>query len=415
MIYIVIFLFALLLSAFFSGVETGFIRIDPIKVNYLKDHPTHAMQQFTRLLEEKNKILSTMLIGNNLSLIIASTCITSFLLNIVHIHEQESIIATLIVTPVLLLFGEIIPKSFFLHNPIRKVNLLLPLILFFRSLFSPCVWLINFYTRWLINHLLPKRFRTSESVSVEDLHHILKQLRLDSDTTQKEKMYIARVLRFHKTQAKEIMKPLIDVIALEHNATIRQAIELMSSSGYSRLPVYTDSIDSITGIIHAKDLLNTCAHEQINRPLPLDIIKEVVYVPETKRISEILAEFQKFRHELFVVIDEYGASVGVVSLEDVLEEIFGEIYDEYDDDNEEYLFPLGKNTFIVSGRLDVDVFNDRFSCNLPKHNYETLAGFILYLAGRIPFQGETFHFHNLAFTVLKANQMKIDQLKLKIN
>lgn len=414
MLYIIVFLTSLLFIAFFAGVETGVISIDPIKVYYWKGHQSRKMKALSQLIEKKEKLISLVLIGNNLCLIIASAVVTSYLINVFHLKEQGSILATLITTPLLLVFGEIIPKASFLHNPTGKILFLLPLITFFRILFKPFIWATDLFTRLILTSLLPDSLKSSDHLSREDFKILLDQMQTDNDTEKKERLYISRILRFHKTQAKEAMIPLIDVTAIEQSDTIRHAITLMTQTGLSRLPVYSDSIDSIIGIIHVKDLLCQIRLDQSDGNLPVDLIKSVAYVPETKKISEILSEFQKYHNHTSVVIDEYGASVGLISIEDVLEEIFGEIYDEYDQQSDELMYPLGKNVFILSGRLDIDILNDRLSLQIPKQNYETVAGFLLSLAGRIPEQDEMFHYKNLSFTILASDRMKIDRVRLKL-
>ncbi|MFC1848635.1 hemolysin family protein, partial [candidate division CSSED10-310 bacterium] len=326
-VYVITFIFAVVFCGYCSGIETGFIRVSPVQLNKLQKKGVRQAERLAKLLAEKEEILASILIGNNVSIIISSAVATSFLINYIHLQEQGSFFATIVVTPLLLVFGEIFPKTLFLHNSLPKVLFLTPLLAFFRLLFFPIIRAMTLFTNFIFKHLIPNLAKSNELLSREDILLLLSLMKPESSIQKKEQLYISRLFRFQRTLAKEAMKPLLDITTLKDTATMSELLSIMESTGFSRIPIYKENIDNIVGIIHAKDALMHCTPSQLLKPIAAQLLRPVTYVPETKRISSLLAEFQKRHQHSAIVIDEYGAPVGLLTIEDILEEIFGEIYD----------------------------------------------------------------------------------------
>lgn len=411
--YLLAFITALLFSAYFSGTETGFIRADPEKIADNTERG-YGVTFLKKILRDKDELLSMTLIGNNLSVIIASTVATSYLINTFHLHEEGTLIVTLIVTPLLLFFGEILPKTLFLQNPLGKLTALTPLILITRFLFYPFIRVITFFTDTVVKLLIPEKIRIRNRLSRDDLKNLLHYIKVNSDVEKREQLYLSRLLSFYETQVREILRPLVDITAVPDSITIRELASLIQETGFTRIPVFHDSIDRIVGIIHAKDILFLGKNKDLDAPLPHSLLRPVIYIPETNHLGSILSLFQDQHVYSAIVINEFGSVEGIISIEDVMEEIFGEIQDEFDTEYDDLLYPLGQNVFIVSGRYEIDSFNNHFHCTIPKHQYETIAGFLLYLAGDIPPVGTTIKYRKFSFHIIKADNRKIEKIRLEI-
>jgi CBS domain containing-hemolysin-like protein len=219
---------------------------------------------------------------------------------------------------------------------------------------------------------------------------------------------INRIFDFTKTRVKEGMVPLIEVKALDEENTVGDAINLIASQGHSRIPVYRERVDNIIGVVNSFDLFTAPRTEEKLGKL----IRSCFYVPESKPIDELLLEFQRSGNHIAVVVDEYGGAVGIITIDDILEEIVGEIRDEYDTE-EEMIVHLKNDQFLINGRMEIDQINERLGLNLPRGSYETLGGFLLELFGHIPSQGERVQYQNLTFTVLRASDRLIREVRVK--
>jgi CBS domain containing-hemolysin-like protein len=230
-----------------------------------------------------------------------------------------------------------------------------------------------------------------------------------SDLSPEEVTMIDRLFDFAHTTVKEAMIPLVEVEAVEDNAPIKEVVALIGAKGYSRIPVYEERIDNIIGVINSFDLLDSSLSEGTLKPF----IRTVPYVPEVKPVDDLLIEMQKQRNHLAVVVDEYGGGVGIITIEDILEEIVGEIEDEYDEDKKLYR-KTGKNKYIVSSRMEINQMREAFSLILPEGDYETLGGFLLERFGHIPQPGEVLHFDKMIFTALNSDERSIGRVKIEI-
>jgi CBS domain containing-hemolysin-like protein len=246
-------------------------------------------------------------------------------------------------------------------------------------------------------------------VTREELRLIFKMSRKGSDLTPEEVTMIDRLFDFAHKTVKETMVPLVEVVAVEDTATVKEVLELIDVKGHSRFPVYHERIDNIIGVINSFDLLDS----SLSQGSLTSFIRTASYVPEVKPVDDLLIEMQKQRKHLSIVVDEYGGSVGIITIEDILEEIVGEIEDEYDPDKKLYR-KAGEGKYIVNARMEVDQMGELLPLTLPEGDYETLGGFLLEQFGHIPQPGEVFHFRNMTFTVLSSDERSIGRVEIKI-
>jgi len=406
-LYAIIFLTFLALEAFFSGSEIALIAANPQKIRKSSQVSPSRIEMTLDLLKDRERILATTLCGTNLSVVTNSILITSFLLS--QLSEKGELYAVILLTPLLLIFGEIIPKTLFQQHA-NSIALKVAYPIWLASyVFYPLVFLITKVTQYLFHLSGAKRSHGLPFVTREELRLIVKMSRKGSDLTPEEITMIDRLFDFAHTTVKEAMVPLVDVVAVEDTATVKEVVELIDMKGHSRFPVYQERIDNIIGVINSFDLLDSSLSES---PIA-SFIRTVSYVPEVKPVDGLLVEMQKQRNHLSIVVDEYGGSVGIITIEDILEEIVGEIEDEYDPDKKLYR-RTGEGRYIVNARMEVDQMCELFPITLPEGDYETLGGFLLEQFGHIPHPGEILHFRNMTFTVLSSDERSIGRVEIEI-
>ena len=406
-LYTTIFLIFLASEAFFSGSEIALIAANPQKIRKSSNASPARIRMTLNLLKDRERILATTLCGTNLSVVTNSILITSFLLSL--LSGNGEVYAVILLTPLLLIFGEIIPKTLFQQHA-NNISLRIAYPIFLASyMFYPLVFLITKGTQYLFRLSGAKGSKGIPFVTREELRLIVKMSRKGSDLTPEEVTMIDRLFDFAHTTVKEAMVPLVDVAAVEDTVTIKEVIGLIGVKGHSRIPVYHERIDNIIGVINSFDLLD----ESLSKKPLLSLIRAAPYVPEVKPVDDLLIEMQKQRNHLAVVVDEYGGGVGIITIEDILEEIVGEIEDEYDEDKKLYR-KTGKNKYIVSSRMEVNQMREVFALTLPDGDYETLGGFLLERFGHIPQPGEVLRFENVIFTVLSSDEKSIGRVKIEI-
>jgi gliding motility-associated protein GldE len=406
----------LLCSACASAAETAFFSLSPSQLNEIRTVKTTAHSRISHLLENSKLLLATILIANNL-VNVGVVIITTFLVN--HYIDFSSnpllgfLIQVVVITSVLLLLGEIMPKVIATRNPVKIAAIMaLPLILLQKLLYPFSSILVN-STRFIDKRQVNK----NHNITLDDISNaidITADGRVDSD----DRKIMKSITRFGDINAREIMSPRVDLTAIANSASYSKVQKLIIDSGYSRIPVYNDTPDTITGILYIKDLLPYLSENDTFDWVKL--VRPPFFVPENKPINDLLQEFQDKKIHMAVVVDEYGGTSGIITLEDIIEEIVGEINDEFDIeaednffskiDDENYLFE-GKTTINDMCRvLEIDdrIFDDA------KGESESLAGLILELAGKMPAAGETFLFGDFTFRIEAADKRRLKKIKVTI-
>jgi len=409
-VYFLIIILLLILSALISGSEVAFFSLKE-KPGWDDKVEPKARKPLKRLLQHPQLLLATILTANNLvniTIVIISTYLVDHWL-----HSGPPwlrfLIEVILITTIILFFGEILPKVIATHNDLLFARKTATLIFIFQKLFSfftyPMVALTKRVQKYL--HFEPQRF------SREELSHVFEMAR--SHATSDEQRILSGILRFGQTEAKQIMKPRVDIFALEIHEPFEQIIEKISRKGYSRIPVYEGDLDHIKGILFAKDLLPYLSHKNFRWQ---QLLRPAFFTPENIKLDDLLKDFQRKHTHLAIVVDEYGGTSGLITLEDVIEEVLGEeIRDEYDKEKLPYR-RVNKNTFLFEAKTPLNDFYKYMKLDQQqiqafeqaKGPNETLAGLLLELTGDLPQPGDKIRFANFTFTVKEVQNHRLNKI-----
>jgi CBS domain containing-hemolysin-like protein len=328
------------------------------------------------------------------------------------VHSLAFAIAFGTLTFLHITLGELAPKSLAIqHAEPTALFVSIPLQLFYR-IFKPAIWLLNGFSNLILRTVgIHPRSEAELVHSPEELRLLLSEGTKVGVIDRLERELIDRIFEFTDTRAKEVMIPRTDVVAIEISTPHDKLIKIVTEEGYSRMPVFTETIDHIVGVVYTKDLITLLQHRDLI--VLQDIIRPAYFVPDTKKISQLLREFQQKKIHLAIVIDEFGGTEGIITMEDILEEIVGEIHDEYDEVLKE-VEASADGTFLVNARLPIKDFNQRFGCDVPEDSdYETVGGFLYKITGRIPDLNETIQHKDLSFTVVTKSDRRMRQIKVR--
>ena len=411
----IIVLFLLLsFSALISGAEVAFFSLSIPELNKASESPIRKEQRVVELLQNPKKLLATILIANNFINILI-VLIFAYIGEIVFAQLEplllKFLIEVVLVTFLILLFGEVLPKVYASRNSIKLAGFMsLPIKILNILLSFASVPLMS-----LTNTIEKKLGKKQSSLSVEKLSQAL-ELTSNEATTKEEQKILKGIVSFGNTETGQIMTPRIDIFALSLKESYQEVIAKIVEKGFSRNPVYDENVDEIIGVLYAKDLLPHLNKTDFNWQ---KIIREPYFVPENKKLDDLLSEFQEMKNHLAIVVDEYGGTSGIVTLEDVIEEIVGDINDEFDDDDILYS-KLDTNNYLFDGKTNLKDFykileienTDTFDKS--KGESETIAGFILEVHGKFPKKSEVITFNNFSFTIVSKDKKRIKQVKVTI-
>jgi CBS domain containing-hemolysin-like protein len=396
---ILVIVLLLLLEGFLSGSEIAMVAADRKKLSRFAHAGSRWDRLTFRILKEPSWFLSTTLVGSNLAEVANAALVTSILMGFY--GSRGDLYAFLILTPLILIFGEILPKTLFQQKADPWVRKIVPAIWVVSLLLYPFVWLMSKATQ-AVSRLLKQEGEVRPLVTREELQLLLREEGGRSDINPLEQDMIRRIFRFSTTRIKEAMIPLVDVVVLEETCTVEEAIALVRQENYSRYPVYRDRVDNVVGILYSLDLLDAEGEGRTIRPF----VRPISFFPETKPVDELLLEMQRNQEAMAAVVDEYGGTVGIVTVEDILEEVVGEIEDEYDV-NQPFYRRTGPKKFWINARMEIDHLNEILKLGLPRGDYETLGGFVLERLGRVPLTGEVFRHKKMLFEILKSNEKSV--------
>ncbi|MCG8618782.1 MAG: hemolysin family protein [Desulfobacterales bacterium] len=386
----------LFLSGFFSSSETALFSISKVKALHIAKDGSKTGQLIMEMKENSHTLLTTILIGNNLVNIGASALATA--LAIAHFESNAVGIATGVMTLLILVFGEIFPKSFANHNNVLVSRAVIYPLYWLSRLFWPLIFVLN-----VIPRLHGTIDNAQEAVTEDELMTMVEVVEEEGEIKEQEKEYITNIFEFDDTSCSEIMTPRADMFVVDISEELD--IKNILKTGFSRIPVIEDYIDEIIGILHVKDLFaefqkQVAGGQEITILDVKNIMKKPYFIPESKKLDSLLQEFKNKKSHMAVVVDEHGGVSGIVTLEDVVEEIFGEITDETDQNTPDIVRLKGKK-WLVAGRVDVDDLNKELpEIRIPESaNYDTFSGFFLEQIERIPSQGESIRINNWVITV----------------
>ncbi len=404
----------LVFSAFVSGAEISYFCLNMSDLKKLKEK-NEKNKLIYKLIKNPNSLLATILIAKNfiyIAIVIFTTYLTSISFKFPEGSIFQFIFQVIIVTSLLILFGEITPKVYANQNAVKFSMWMAKPLIFLRKIFYPFSIVLLYFTT-----IIEKKLKKKDSnVNIDEISKALDLTGPDHDG--KEEMILKSIVEFGNTDVKEIMKSRVDVVAVDKNTNYFDLLKIISSSGYSRIPVYDGQFDNILGILNIKDLIPHLSKN--NKFKWIDLCRVPFFVPENKMINDLLKEFQAKKNHIAIVVDEYGGSSGIVTLEDVLEEIVGEINDEFDDEDNNIYSKLDEHNYIFEGKIllidflkitgrDLDTLNDL------KGESDSLAGLILEHEGKIPKIGDKINIKNFVFTIESVDLRRIKRIKVTIN
>jgi gliding motility-associated protein GldE len=404
----------LILSALISGAEVAFFSLSRTTLNEAAESNSNSKKMVAQLLENPKKLLATILISNNFINILI-VLIFAYIGESVFANISSEIIKFLIevvlVTFLILLFGEVLPKIYATRNSLKfAIFMVIPI-----KVLNVLLSFVSIPLLSLTNVIENKLRKKQSNLSVEKLSQAL-EITSNDATTKDEQKILQGIVNFGNTETSQIMTPRMDIFALANDEDYESVIAKIVSKGFSRNPVYKENIDDIIGVLYAKDLLPHLNKKQFNWQ---KLIREPYFVPENKKLDDLLNEFQEMKNHLAIVVDEYGGTSGIITLEDVIEEIVGDINDEYDDDDLFYT-KINENTFLFEGKTNLKDFykvigsDDAQLFEEEKGESETIAGFILEIYGKFPRKNQVIKFNNYSFKIELMDKKRIKQIKVTI-
>lgn len=413
-LWVLVLLLLLICSGLVSGSEVAFFSLTPSTKNDLASSNEPKDDAVLSLLGKPKRLLATILISNNfinVAIIILSSMITENLFDFSSFPLIGFIVQVVVVTFLILLFGEVIPKVYANQNALRLSYIMsAPLAILLKFFYPLSSILIN------ATGIIDKRFKKrSDSISVDELSHAL-ELTSEETADEEEKRILTGIVKFGNTDVKQIMTPRVDVFSFDLQEDFATIKELILEAGYSRIPVYNGSFDKIEGLLYVKDLLPFLGEEMNFKWQKL--LRSPFFVPENKKIDDLLKEFQEKKIHVAIVVDEYGGSSGLISLEDIIEEIVGDISDEFDDDEITYS-KLDESNYIFEGKTAlkdfyrlVDIDGESFEAN--KGDSDSIAGFLIEIHGMIPKKGDQLEFKGFQFKIEAADSRKVSTVKVTL-
>lgn len=398
---------------FFSGSETALFSLSRVYLKRLENSKSKSAKRILKLLKKPRELLITLLLGNTFVNLAISSFGTLLALQIgrKYSYTESSVVTIQIIltTILILFFGEISPKLIALSKADTLSGILSLPLLMFRYLFYPIVWVLVKMSELISSHQNVDRY-VGTKFTDEEFHNLIQSESSSHSLEEHEKKMLVGLFRFREAEIKEIYVPRVKITAIEENQSIEDLKKIIIESGYSRIPVYRGSIDEIVGIIYVKDLILYPEKKTIKQ-----LMRPVWFVTENMKVQTLLNQFKQRKLQVAIVVDEYGGTSGIISLEDILEEIVGEIRDEYDKEEIPELIKIDENTYILSGNFSIRQFNENFSTDISLEDYDNLAEFLLAYYNHVPNIGDTvFYDERIEFTILDADEKSIKQIQVKI-
>ena len=402
---IAIMILCVILSAFFSATETAFNSANKIKLLSLAENGDKRAEKVLDTIEKYDGFLTTILIGNNVVNILLASLATILFVSKMG-DAYGSTVSTAVVTVTVLIFGEITPKSLANQAPEKFAMAVVPIVRTLMILFTPLTFIFAMWTK-LIYKITGSE--NDSSITDDELLTIVKEAENEGGLDKNESELIQNAIVFDDRQAEDILTPRVDIVAVPTDADKKEIAAVFSETGYSRLPVYEGSLDNIIGIIHQKDFYE----EVIDGDGKIeDVLQSAVFVAPTMKISNLLRELQKEQTHIAVVVDEYGGTAGLVTMEDILEELVGEIWDEHDEVVED-IVEENENSFLVQGNLLLEEMFERFDIEDEDSDADTVSGWIMEKLGHIPEANESFEYENLKFTITETLNRRIIEVRIE--
>ena len=399
----------LCLSAFFSSSETALLSISQMRIRTLVDEGNKRAMTLERVVSNKSKMLSAILIGNNVVNLSASSLITSLVIN--HFGNAYVGIATGIITLLILIFGEISPKTMATLQAEKVALKVARIISVLMKILTPVIFIINLLAGGVLRLMGVDPNAKTDTITESELRTIVDVSHEEGVIESEERRMINNVVDFGDTQAKDVMVPRIDMVFVEENTTYDELMEVYRENMFTRIPVYRDTTDNVIGIINMKDLL---FYEKSTDFRLKNYLREAYFTYEFKKTSELFMEMRQNSVSLAIVLDEYGATAGLITLEDLLEELVGEIRDEYDADELKSFQKLSDREYRVEGSMKLDDINDALELSLSSEDYDSVGGLIIGALDHVPVAGESVTVDDIRFVVEKMDKNRIEWVRMTL-
>ena len=402
----------LVFSAFFSSSEAAFLSLQRTRIAYLVSTGIPGAKRVADMIGQPERLLSTILLGNNLMNVAFTSVVTVSAIEFVGEGNrgQGVAIATVVSTVALLLVGEIVPKTIAVRNSERVAFIYARPLKWTEYLLLPFVVFLQWITRGL-NAMLGGS-EPESSITEGEFRSLIDIGESEGTFKPSEAEMLEKVFQFGDRHVREVMTPRIEMVSINEGSNFREFLDIYAQNTHTRFPVFTDTVDDITGVISAKDLLNKMANEGVDyNASATDVQREAYFVPETKRISELFDELRQSGHQMAIVIDEFGGVAGLVTLKRLLEVVVGPVGEEGEAPEEEFR-AIDENTFHVEGGMSIQEANQELEIELPEGEFETIAGFVLETLGHIPALNEEFEHENLKFEIIDMQGLRIEEIKI---
>jgi putative hemolysin len=407
---LIVLIILLLLSAFFSGSETALFAANRLRMRQLAEEGHKRASLVVRLLEDPGRLLTTLLVGNNIVNIAASVLTTAILVAWFG-PQRGSVYAILVLATVLLVIGEITPKTIAAKYADRLALLIAAPIRLVGVALYPIIRALSAVSYVLVRPLGGRVNLTSPLVTEDEIRLLIKMGEEEGVIQEDEREMIHSIFEWGDTVAREVMVPRIDVVAVEDTTSLDQVLRIVLEEGHSRIPVFRETIDEVIGVLYVKDLLSHLKAGRMQVQAK-ELMRQAYFIPETKRLDELFREMRRKKVHMAIVLDEYGGTAGLVTIEDLLEEIVGPILDEFDVDEEKQIETVDAHTTLVNGRMSVEEVNELLGLALPVEDVDTIGGFVYRLLGHIPVQGEAVPFDGLDISVERVDGNRITKIRI---
>lgn len=406
--YLIVLFILVTLSAFFSSAETSLVSVNRMRLRTLVESGNKRAIILEKIITDSGKMLSAILIGNNIVNIAASS-VATLMAQKIWGNYAVSIVA-FVLTLAVLLFGEITPKTIATIHAEKVALLYAPIIYAFMFLLTPVIFVVNKMSLAVLFLLRIDPAKKQSTITETELRTIVDVSHEEGVIEKEEQQMIKNVFDFGDASAKDVMVPRIDMAMLDVNSTYDEVIELFRKEKFTRMPVYQDSSDNVIGIMNMKDLLLLDQNREFHVE---DYLRKAYFTYEYKNLSELMLEMRKDSVNTIIVLDEYGATAGLITLEDLLEEIVGEIRDEYDYDESDEYQKLSETEYLLEGQMKLDDMNELLGTHLKSEDYDSIGGFLIEQLDKIPQQGEFLEYENLRLEVQKVEKNRIDTVYAK--
>lgn len=397
----------LALSGFFSSAETSMISVSKIRLRTLSEEGNKRADLVLKIINQQSKMLSAILIGNNL----VNTSAASIASLIAYSFGGAAVsIATFIITFLILVFGEITPKTWATKKAESLSLAYAPIIMLLMNVFTPVIWFVNLFSNLLLKLLGVKSSDKNPSMTESELRTIMDVSHEAGVIEEDEKDMMNNVVDLGDAKAKDVMVPRVHVVMAESTSSYQDLLNIFREEQFTRIPIYEDKIDNIIGLVNMKDLLlyDDLTHFNIK-----DILRKPYFTYENKKVSELLVEMKQSTFNLAIVMDEYGELAGIITLEDIIEEIVGDVHDEYDEHEENNIRQLSKNVYDVKGYLSLHDLNDALDLELDSEDFDSIGGLVIDALGRLPQTGDKTTLHNgIKIRVLSIEKNRIEEVRL---